>query len=205
MNRNYYFLTAIMFVLALGTLFISERKTSPQISPEVLLWEILQPTRFVSTDQIAKRLIEKDPSLLLIDVRPDSEYNKFTLPNAINVPLDSLLTPAGQDYFGNPGTKVVLFSDGDILSNEAWVLLRRLAFKDNYVLKGGLNGWIETIIQPKEPPQTAPKTAFEQYEFRKAARDYFTGANPAGNSPSSSKVKVVFKRRKKAAVAAGGC
>ena len=97
MNRNYYFLTAIMFILALGTLFISERVVSPQISPDKLLWDVLQPTRFVTTDQVAQRLIEKDPSLLLIDVRPAAEYNKFTLPNAVNVPLDSLITPAGQE------------------------------------------------------------------------------------------------------------
>ncbi len=205
MNRNYYFLTAIMFVLALGTLFISERVVSPQISPDELLWDVLQPTRFVTTDQIAKRLIEKDPSLLLVDVRPAAEYNKFTLPNAVNVPLDSLITPAGQEYFGNPGTKVVLFSNDAILANQAWVLLRRMAFKDNYVMKGGLNGWIKTIIQPERPPQTAPETAFERYDFRKAARLYFTGAGVVNSGKSSSKTKVVFKRRKKAAVAAGGC
>jgi len=64
MNRNYYFLTAIMFALALGTLFIHERKPAPEIPPGELLWDILQPTRFVSTDEVAKRLIEKDPSLL---------------------------------------------------------------------------------------------------------------------------------------------
>ncbi len=205
MNRNYYFLTAIMFVLALGTLFIHERVVSPQISPSELLWDVLQPTRFVTTDQVAKRLIEKDPSLLLIDVRPAAEYDKYSLPNAVNVPIDSLITPAGQEYFGNPGTKVVLFSNDAILANQAWVLLRRMAFKNDYVMKGGINGWMETIIQPKEPAETAPESAFERYEFRKAACQYFTGANVANTGKSSSKVKVVFKRRKKTAVAAGGC
>ncbi len=205
MNRNYYFLTAIMFVLAFGTLFIYEKNVPPEISPGKLLWNVLQPTRFVTTDQVAKRLIEKDPSLLLIDVRPAAEYNKYSLPNAVNVPVDSLLTPSGQAYFGNPGTKVVLFSNDAILSNQAWVLLNRMAFKDDYVMRGGVNGWMETIIRPKSPPQTAPESAFERYEFRKAACQYFTGANAANTGRSSSKVKVVFKKRKKAAVAAGGC
>ncbi len=203
MNRNYYILTAIMFFLALGTLFIHERKVSPQIAPDKLLWDVLQPTRFVSTDQVAKHIIEKDPSLLLIDVRPAAEYNKFSLPNAMNVPIDSLLTPNGQNYFGNPGTKVVLLSNDDILSNEAWILLRRMDFKNNYVMKGGLNRWMSTIIHPEEPPETAPESAFEQYDFRKAARMYFTGAKVS--TGPTSKMKVVFKKRKKAAVAAGGC
>jgi len=205
MNRNYYFLTAIMFALALGTLFIHERKPAPEIPPGELLWDILQPTRFVSTDEVAKRLIEKDPSLLLVDVRPASEYNKFTLPNAVNVPIDSLLTPAGQSYFGNPGIKVVLFSNDAILANQAWVLLKRMAFKNNYVMKGGLNEWMKTIIRPKMPPQTAPETAFEKYDFRKAASLYFTGTGVVKAGKSASKMKVVFKKRKKAVVAAGGC
>lgn len=202
MNRNYYILTAIMFALALGTLFLVEPHVSKEIPPEELLWDVLQPTRFVTTDQVAKRIIEKDPSLLLIDVRPASQYKKFTLPGAFNVPFDSLNTPSGRAYFGNPGTRVVLFSNDAILADEAWVVMRRLAFKNNYVMKGGLNGWIQTIIRPVAPPQTDPETAFEQYNFRRAASMYFTGAKLKQNTP---KQKVVFKRRKKEAVAAGGC
>lgn len=205
MNRNYFILTAIMLILALGTLFLHEKTVSPQIQPGELLWDILQPTRYVTTDQVAQRLIENDPSLLLVDVRPAAEFNKFSLPTAVNVPMDSLLTSSGQEYFGNPGIRVVLFANDDILSDQAWVLLRRLAYKNNYVMTGGLNGWIETIIRPKEPPQTAPETAFEQYEFRKAARMYFTGAKVTGPGQSTTKTKVVFKKRKRAAVAAGGC
>lgn len=203
MNRNYYILTAIMLILAIGTLFIHERKYTSELPASELLWDILQPSRFVTTDQVAKRIIEKDPSLLLIDIRPVSEYNKFSLPNAVNVPFDSIETTNGQQYFGNPGTKVVLFGNDGILANRVWILLRRLDMKNNYVMRGGLNRWVETIIQPKRPKQTDPETSFEQYNFRRAARIYFTGAKVV--TGNMKKEKVVFKKRKRAAVAAGGC
>jgi rhodanese-related sulfurtransferase len=192
-----------MLALAVGSLFLMQPKSTKQIQPDDLLWDIIQPTRYVTTDQVAKMIIGNDPTLELVDVRSAADYNKFTLPNALNVPLDSLLTSNAQRYFGIPGMRVVLFADDDIASDQAWVLLRRLGYKKNYVMKGGLNLWMNTIIRPPMPPETAPSTAFDQYHFRKGAQIYFTGAKP--EISSAKKVNVVFKRKKKAKVAAGGC
>ena len=203
MNRNYIFLTALMVLLAGGTFFLHKSKELNQIDPGTLLWETIQPTRYVSTDNVAKWIIQKNPSLELVDVRPAEEFAKFSLPRSVNVPLDSLMNESSLDYFGIPGMNVVFISDDDIKADAAWVLTKRMGFNATYVMRGGLNRWIETIIQPKEPAETEPYTAFEQYEFRKGAQLYFTGAK-AETSTSAKKV-VVVHRKKKAAVAAGGC
>lgn len=203
MNRNYIFLTALMLLLAFGTFFVSNSNKQKQIDTQKLLWEIIQPTRYVSTDQVAKMIIQKDPTLELIDVRSADEYAKFSLPNSINVPLDSIVNESSMDYFGIPGTNVVFFSNDDIKADEAWVLVKRLGFNATYVMKGGLNTWIETIIQPKEPSEESPRTAFETYEFRKGAQLFFTGAKL--EKTTTKKKKVVIKRKKKAVVASGGC
>ncbi len=161
-----------------------------------------KPTRYVSTDQVAKRIIQKDPSLELIDVRSAEEYNKFSLPNAINIPLDSLVNANNLDYFGIKGLNAIFFSNDDIYADQAWVITKRLGFGSTYVMKGGLNKWIETIIQPKEPAEEASSEAIKTYEFRKGAQLYFTGAKV---ETSITKEKVVVQKRKKTAVAAGGC
>ncbi len=204
MNRNYFFLTLLMLALATGTLFLHKEKDFQQIKPEELLYDIIQPTRYFSTDQVAKMIIDKDPTLELIDVRSPEEYQKFSLTNAVNVPIDSILTDYGQQFFGIPGTKAVLYSNDDILADQFWVLSRRLGFKNVYVMKGGLNRWIETIIRPQEPPEEASYTEFEQYQFRKGAQLYFTGAKVTGNT-NAKKTKVVVKRRKKTVAPSGGC
>ena len=203
MNRNYFFLTVLMLVLAIGTLFLHREPEYGQIKPEVLLWDIIQPTRYVTTDQVARIIIDKDPTLELVDVRDADSYEKFSLTNAINIPFDSLLSPNYQDYFGIPGTKVVFYSNDDILADQAWVVTRRMGINETYVMKGGLNCWIETIIQPKEPPEDAPYTAFEQYQFRKGAQMYFTGAKV--ENTTVKKKKVVIRRKKKQVEASGGC
>lgn len=203
MNRNYFILTLIMILLAGGTLFFHSKPEKEPVSPKSLLWEITQPTRFMSTDQVAKLIIDKNPALILVDVRSPKEYSEFTLPNALNVPMDSMAGSSSLQYFGVKGTKVVLFSNDDILADEAWVLLRRQGFKGTYVMKGGLNRWINTIIKPQPPAETQPETAQQLYHFREGARLYFTGAKV--KTAVSTKPKIVVRKRKKAAPVSGGC
>ena len=203
MNRNYIYLTLLMLILAIGTLMIKKEGELKQIEPQQLLSELVQPTRYVSTDQVAKMIIQGDPSLEMIDVRSAEEYNKFSLPRAINIPLDSLLNSNSLLYFGIPGTKVVFISNDDLAADQAWVLTKRLGFKSTYVMTGGLNRWMETIIEPTEPAEEEPTTAFETYAFRKGAQLYFTGAK--SENVEAPKMKVEVQRRKKTTVAAGGC
>jgi rhodanese-related sulfurtransferase len=205
MNKNYLFLTLLMLLLAVGTLFIHKDETfANQLKPEELLREITQPSRYVTTDQIAKMIIEKDPTLELIDVRPADEYNKFSLPDAVNVPLKDILTPEGQENLGIEDMYAVFYSNDDIMADQAWVISKRLGYNNIYVLKGGLNRWVETIIRPVEPPETASETEFELYQFRKAAGVYFTGGTQI-NDTGVKKTKVKVRRKKKAKTASGGC
>lgn len=203
MNRNYIYLTLLMLLLAIGTLMIQKNNELAQIEPQQLMYELIQPTRYVSTDQVAKRIIGNDPTLVLIDVRSAEEFDQFSLPKTTNIPLDSLINKNNLSYFGIPGTKVIFISNDDIAADQAWVLTKRLGFKSTYVMKGGLNQWMETIIEPKQPAETDPYTDFETYAFRKGAQLYFTGSKT--EIVETSKAKVNIQRRQKTSVAAGGC
>jgi len=203
MNRNYIFLTIVMLVLAAGTIFLTMDNEPEQIEPDELLQEIIQPTRYITTDQVAKMIIQGDPSLMLVDVRSEEEFAKYSLPRSINIPLQNLLDDGNLDYFGVPGTKVVFVSDDDIEADQMWVLVKRLGFGSTYVLKGGLNCWMQTIIDPQRPSDDAPYKDFETYSFRKGAQMYFTGSG--ADIPDASKVDVKVRRREKTNIASGGC
>ncbi|HKK40867.1 MAG TPA: rhodanese-like domain-containing protein [Bacteroidales bacterium] len=203
MNKKYIFLAVLMLVLAFGTVFFKETNRPKETPPEQLLWDIIRPNRYVTTDQVAKMIIQGDPSLEIIDVRNDDEYSRFSLPGAINIPLDSLLNRNNLLYFGVPGINVVFIANDDIASDKAWVLTKRLGFNGTYVMKGGLNRWMETIINPKEPSVEESSKAMATYEFRKGAMMYFTGAK-AGSLETGS-ATVTIKRRKKTSAVAGGC
>ena len=68
-----------------------------KLTANQLLDEVKEGIQFVTTDQIADMLVQKDPSLQLIDVRGSDEFDKFHLPGAINIPLTNLLAVEFED------------------------------------------------------------------------------------------------------------
>jgi rhodanese-related sulfurtransferase len=206
MNKKYILLAALMIVLGIIMAFLPTKKYAVQISPENLLLELTDDTRFVSTDQVALHLIEADPQVQLIDVRSPEEYEKFSLPGAINIPMDSLLNPNFEAYVDQIGMKNIIYSNGTLYSSQAWMLYRRKAYSNIYVMKGGLNRWVETILRPKVPDPTAPQEEFDLYDTRVAASQYFGGGSALPESPSSKKSPLpVGKRKSKKGPQQGGC
>jgi Rhodanese-like domain len=92
MNKRYLFLAVVVVLLGVGMLFMPGTNDNKQVNPELLLTAIDDPSRFLTTDDITDRLVKKDPALLLLDVRPASEFKSFSIPGSVNLPIDSLLT-----------------------------------------------------------------------------------------------------------------
>jgi len=162
MNRSYIFLAVLMVSLAAGLLVLPERENYVQIAPEDLMWEAVQPTKYFTADQVAMMIIEGDPTLELIDVRDTKDFDAFSLNNAINIPLDSLLSPNYEDYLGIEDMNVVFYANDNIKADQAWIIGRRMGYQSLYIMKGGLNSWVECIINPQIPNEDEPLSAFEQ-------------------------------------------
>ena len=204
MNIKYIISAALLILLGVILAILPDKQHSTEIGPDELLSELNDNTRFISTDDVADLIINGVPSVQLIDVRTVAEYNKFSLPDAINIPLDSLLLPDWEAYIDQEGIKTIFYSNGTVFSGQAWMLARRKGFSNLYIMKGGLNRWIETIMQAQEPDETASSTDIALYQFRKAAGQFFGGGTQVAGSSVKKKKKVIKKRKRKAA-AEGGC
>ncbi|MDH3322339.1 MAG: hypothetical protein OEM04_05065, partial [Flavobacteriaceae bacterium] len=89
-NRNRIF--ALILVLIAVVLVLLPKQTNHEgMSPELFVKNALSTERYISTDQLADRMVNQDPTLLLVDTRSKAEFNEFALPNAINIPLQELL------------------------------------------------------------------------------------------------------------------
>jgi len=202
-------LIIIAALLLVGFLVMFLPNTEPfkhVISEKELLYEANKEGRYISTDEVAKAIIEADPSFLIIDLRTPREFEHFSIDGAMNIPYAKIMDDANAVYFDQDIYTTVLYSNGSSLADQAWTRLRSYDYKGNRVLKGGLNQWYKTIINPQKPNDLAPITANEQYQFRKGASIYFTGIQMSGASTSSSKPKSrkpLVKRKKKAV--SGGC
>ena len=166
-----------------------------RLTPDELLQEAGAGMQFISPDVVADMLVQKDPSLRLIDVRTPEEFDSYSMPDAINIPLSNLLAGEYTDILNQNTYVNVFYSNGSVYANQAWMITRQLGYRNNYVLEGGLNYWFGNILSPQEPSQTNPDEEFAKYDFRKST-------DAAAPAVKAVKPPVTAKAKKKPA---GGC
>ena len=207
MERKYTILAVLMVVLALGLVILPKKKDLKETDPKDLLSSVTEKSRFLSADLVTHRIIENDPTLMLIDLRPADQFKVFALPNAINIQPDSLLSAATMELLNQPGKDKVLYANSDLTAEKAWLLGTRYSVSRLYILKGGLNEWYNTIIKPADISATASSADLDLVSFRNAARQYFTGAGQTSTEPATAKTpeKVNVVRKAPQAASGGGC
>jgi rhodanese-related sulfurtransferase len=199
-----------LFIIPMGIIIaaVPQNKIKPfRLTAEELLAETNSGERLVAAEVVADMIIKKDPSLRLIDVRSSEEFEKFSLPGSINIPVADLLA---EEYTGILDQEVkmnIFYSNGTLTANEAWMITRQLGYENNFVLQGGLNYWFETIMNPQKPAATSPDEEFAKYDFRVSAGQALGGGSVVTASPSvssaSSKPPVITAPKKKKP--SGGC
>ncbi|MCF7823569.1 MAG: rhodanese-like domain-containing protein [Candidatus Marinimicrobia bacterium] len=204
--KNVIFLGLIFLGVVIA--MVPENTTKPyKLTAEQMLVEVQGAAEMVSTDEVAQWIISKDPSLQLIDVRNPDEFQKYHLEGAVNIPLSVILNDEYRDILDQGVKMNVLYSNGTLNSHQAWMILRQLGFRNNYVLQGGLNYWFDTIMNPQAPSIYSPDEEFAKYDFRKAASGALGGGGSAVvTAPAqgtAEKPKIVRTQKKKAP--AGGC
>lgn len=170
--------------------------TCTNINPKGLLLEAISTHRYISADDLTTKIVGEDPSFVFVDLRNVTQFKSFTLPKAINIPFKQVMDEKHQSFFANDDYTIVLFSNGTVISDQVWSILRRKSYTNIMVLKGGLNEFYTSILNPIKPKDTDGKKAHQLYNFRKAAGIYFGLPNPAEFVPKLEikPVKKVYKK-----------
>jgi sulfur-carrier protein adenylyltransferase/sulfurtransferase len=187
---------------------VPQNKTKQyKLTAEELLSEVNTRTQYVTPDVVADMIIKKDPSLRLIDVRSQEEFEKFSLPGAINIPVTDLLSDQYTDILDQDIKMNIFYSNGSLTANEAWMITRQLGFNNNFVLEGGLNYWFDAIMNPQKPASTSSDEEFAKYDFRKSAGQTLGGGGVVQSASEQGSVtaKPVVKSAPKKKKASGGC
>lgn len=202
-------LATTLIPLGLIIAAVPENTTKPyKLTAGQLLEEVKSGTQFLQPEEVADMIISKDPTLQLIDVRPVDEFEKFSLPGAINIPLVDILSPEWEETINQDVKMNVFYSNGTNDANQAWMITRQLGYQNNYVLQGGVNYWAETIMNPEVPPATSPNEEMARYDLRKGTGMALGGAaettQPAVAAAGGGTKPPIQKKEKKKKVA-GGC
>jgi len=211
MQKKYIFLTllltAMMFIVAIvaernncdssiSEQFHFKSKKCTKLTPTKLLVNSLSSDRYISVDQLASKIIDEDPTYILIDIRDKTEFDKYTLPGAINVPFKKILEVNDKEPFYKSSAYIkVIFSNSTLLSDQVWIIMRRAGCKNIKVLDGGLNDFFLTLMDPKKPAETDSNAEFDKYRFRKAAAVYFGMPNPQEFIPAQQLARYKAKRK----------
>jgi len=206
MNGKNLFGLVVLVILGLFIAFTTVKTAETnEITPDLLNKKIIQQTRYFTPEEVAEMIISGDPSLQLIDVRTEKFYNKFTLKGAMNIPIADLLKQENLDYLDQDVYRTVLFSNGTSDADVAWIIATRLGYENVYVMKGGLNRWVDNILQPSEKSVIWDRIDDEMYQYRRGASEYFGGSKAAvSDDGDAPKPKKAVKKRKKKEVE-GGC
>ena len=199
-----------LIIIPLGIIIAAvpaDRVKHFRLTPDELLQEAGAGMQFISPDVVADMLVQKDPSLRLIDVRTPEEFDAYSMPNAINIPLSNILADEYTDILNQHNYVNVFYSNGSVYANQAWMITRQLGYDNNFVLEGGLNYWFGNILSPEAPSVTSPDEEFAKYDFRKSAAAALGGGGVVSTEAEAPAIKAVkppvtARAKKKPA---GGC
>lgn len=195
---------AVVLLLILSALLAfspAGTRTATKLSPMEIATIVTSKSDHVEAEQVADLLINREPDLLLVDIRTGQEYNQYHIPGAINIPMTQLFEESSLELL-DPEQTIVLYSNGGTHAAQAWVMLQQYGIQ-SYVLLGGLNYWSEAILNPKPPEGIVADSEILRYKFRKAASGHFNKGESSVQEEVESttptvKPKLMFKKKKKA-------
>jgi rhodanese-related sulfurtransferase len=161
----------------------------------------------IAPAELFKTVYNQNIHLVMLDVRPEADYNLYHLRGALNVPLDKLPVIIPDLLAEPPANSVfVLMSNDEAAATQAWKQLVAASIPNVYILEGGLNNWIAFF--GKEEDFQALSSAGEdqlEYIFPAALGSKYESCDPNPTQYEElefeAKIKLELKRDK----SGGGC
>lgn len=204
-----YGAAGVLGAAALATLIIGQPTSADRWMTMAAEKEVLLAERAVHIHpgELLQLIHDAQINLILLDVRPEVDYNLFHLLDAQHAPLATLSARAPDLLFEPPNSVVVVMSNDEAAAVEGWKLLTAESVPNVYILEGGLNNWLtlmtDDAFKAAHPQRPAGPDEL-RYTFPAALGSRITPANP---NPELHELeytpKVQLKTRRGAT--GGGC
>jgi rhodanese-related sulfurtransferase len=123
----------------------------------------------MTADELAFRILDDDPNLQIIDLRPMKEFDSLSLPKSNNLTMQSLFEMDANKLLNVKHKKNVFIAYDENTAKKAAVLAKELDYSNIYVLQGGLNRFITDIMNFKTPKDITSPRDIDTYRFRDKA------------------------------------
>ena len=129
-------------------------RTRGRIDVDELATIVAREEDQVAAPDLQEWIRSRKPGLRLLDLRTPAEFTEYHIPTAERVSLPDLAR-----YPVGPRDVVVLYASGIGGAAQAWVFLRALGHHDVYVLRGGLEAWLDDVLGLGHETTSAAKIA----------------------------------------------
>ncbi|GAB4529399.1 MAG: hypothetical protein Fur0018_15980 [Anaerolineales bacterium] len=163
---------------------------------------------YVHPGELLASIADDTLRVVMLDVRPEADYNLFHIHGARHVNIDDLDAIA-DELLLDPNisqTVIVLMSNDEAAATEAWKFMQIRSVPNVYILEGGVNHWLS--IFAAEETGISPKASHADdtpaYTFEAALGDGWEAANPFPHEwELEYEPKIKLERKK--GPSSGGC
>jgi rhodanese-related sulfurtransferase len=157
--------------LALGVVFLFTPNRKENLISKVTDAEYINahPAKMMEADELAFRIVDREPNLQIIDIRQPDVFAKLALPGSNNIALREFFSKDWTPVFSRRHVKKVIVGDNEQQERSAYLLLQELGYENLAVLKRGFDDFNRTILNPSPFIPTGSRWDPDVRQFREQA------------------------------------
>jgi rhodanese-related sulfurtransferase len=193
-------LMAAVGIVVLGLIFVvlPERRTHLIAEVSNAGYVASHPVTLMTADELAFRLMDKEPKIQIVDVRAPAAFSQFALPGSRNIILRDFFSKDNNALFAQRHVKKILAAEDEAQEKAACLLLRNLGYENLAALEGGLPHFKQTILDSTAFVSTGSRWDNDVKTFRETARVEIAKMIEASKHTTAKQAKVERKIK-------GGC
>ena len=149
------------------------------------------PPKSIAPVELAQWLRAGKEHLRVIDIRSGEAFDSYHVTRAESIPLAAI----AQTAFASTDT-IVLYSDAGNSSETAAAEIRVRGASDIYVLRRGLAGWLDDVMDPAIAPGASPGDRQAADEIAELSR-FFGGSPRIGAQSTGSSAATAAARARR--------
>jgi len=168
-KRLYAGLTGVALLLGLSAFLMPDIREVYLEDIENESYVISYEIKFMTSDELAFRIMDDDRSLQIIDVRSNEEFKKFNLPKSFSYSLNELFNKDAERFLTVNKKKNIFLADDELTAKRAAIIADKLGYVNPVFLKGGLDQFRKEILEFQKPEVINTRREIDTYRFRKRA------------------------------------
>jgi len=123
-TRRHIVAGAAVIALGIALVFLPDRKTHILAKVSDPAYQLSHPSPAMEIDELAFRIVDREPNIRIIDLRPSEEFQKLSLPGSFNASIRDLLGKDWAAIVSPRQVKKVLVAHGEQQERVACLLLQ---------------------------------------------------------------------------------